>query len=764
MKLSKHQVGAALIAASFALLGCGQAVEDEAPVPGDDEFASFGGVGAKSDGRFSDCQMTEALKLVNESTSDADALKAMGVNSRAANSIWKHRQGADGQIGTGDDNLFDDFLQLDDVSWVGPTTLEQLVAAIETRCIATIDRPYIDRNTFAGSTGGGWARDNVELEAATTVHGIEAPLLNAILSDTDSRGRTIFSRLRRYDGMEGLTYDYEPDEVRWDDESMAVREALPYVALSIESGRYEPDEEEPDRDRELSVGTDIMDDIYYDTTEHLLLDNGMVARGRIRWDNDVDIRRLLIAAKFDGAIDEEGIKRAAKIDVRTDSPDRHVESLDTDVMSGTVAWNGSRAPVAPMEAVYRRLEELDVLPDVQGLPDVLLLNPKLHIRSERSRYHLNEASMAGLTKYYRNGLTRIESANNLIAEKIAAGELGAAVQTQAEQLQALGERILSGEEVESRVANTATPHPDEFATPTTAEEVEHLENVANAVYDAFHEYAVALDDIDEELAASNDLDFDDQYDMFVEWRIGVDRSLGRKRAARPFLEDYQELSQDTDSALAEFNAYGEQQLADGNEEFEDWETVTLEMWEEIEHHLLDDDLGDSHRMISTAGIMAKSIWFDHAREFYVPESRRSAFSNFLIDTIDFTKMVSHTEWESIPVGERGPAHTIDPAKVFHTMLVNEVQIELGFEEPFLERLEELKSQLDSGQDAETERALEGARFVFGKYRETLTTIAAVKGEDILDRLEDEGAPSTIEWAPSEFGKGETGLRILGDRD
>lgn len=763
MKRTLAKFGA--LATLFVAVGCQETSGVEAEIPGDDEFATFGGAGAKADGRFNDCQMTEVLKVVNESTSNPEALKAMGLNGRAANAIWAHRIGPDGQPGTGDDDLFDDFAELDDVSFVGPVSLEQLVGAVSARCVNDLGRPFMDRNTFANSTGGGFSRDNVELESAMAVRGVPSPRLLEILDGTDSRGRTIFSRLRRFKGMEGLTYDYPVDEVRWDDEAMEVREAMPYVALSIERGRYEPDPEDPDGTRELSLGTDIMDDIYYDTNEHLLLDNGMIVRGRVRWDTRDEIRRLLIAAKFDAAIDEEGLKRAAKIDVRTDSPDRHVASLNTDVQSGTVEWSGRRTPVEPLEAVYRRLEELDVLPDVQGHPDVLLLDPKVHVRSFRSRYHLNEASIDGLKRYHVAGRDRIQSVNDLIDARITAGTLAPAAQAQAEQLKALGASILSGEAVSARLqAAPSTVRPDEFATPTTEEELQNQRQIADIVYDLMHEYARALDDLDNTLAGSDDVDADDHMDMFIAWRKAVDSSLKIKSVARPFLEDYDALNQDKDVAIRDFNEFGDKALADGNVLFEDWSTVTPEIWDGIGKLLTDEDLGNSHRMIATAGIMAKSLWFDKAREFYVPASNRFSFSNFLIDTMDFTKMVSNTEWEAIPEGERKPSTVLPAAKVFHTMLVNEVQIELGSEEPFLQRLEELKTQLESNPDAATEKTLEGARFVFGEYRNTLTTIAEVKGEAILDRLDDEGAPNTAEWAPSEFSKGETGLRILGDRD
>ncbi len=747
-----------ILVSALLLVGCSDPASD---IPSDAESASFGG-GGKADDLFSTCEKSEVLKLLNESTSDPDHLVSLGINRRAANNVWSHRLGADGQLGTGDDNIFDDFNEFDDVSYVGPATLSQAVDAIVERCHESLhNRPFVDRNTFAGSNGGGWARDNEELEAAMTVTGLTGQRLNAILRDTDSRGRTIFSRLRRNRDFEGLTYGYPVDEVPWKNGAMDVRESLGYVSLSIEGGRFDVDPDDDDGTRELSLGTDIMDDTYYDVANFDLLNADINVRGRVRWDSDSSVRRLLIAAKFGSEVDAAGLKRAAKIDVRTEGG-RHAGSLDHDVMSGTVPWSGPAAPIEPIEAVYRRALELDLLPDMQGYADVLLMNPKVHMRSERSRYHLNEAAIDALTRYYVNGRTRIAEVNALIEARLP--DLGPGVQADAEQLVQLGQSILSGAEIERRVGTAVTTvRPDEFTTPSTVEELDEQKLVADAVFDAMHDYAADLDDLDNALAGSDGLRTDDAFlDMFVAWRKAVDSSLRPKTIARPFLDDHGELTQDVDAALVAFNTYGEAQRAADNEEFEDFETVTAAMFEDIGKYLTDDDLGNSHRMIATGGIMARSLWFDRAREFYVPGSNRSSFSNFIIDTTDFTQMVTNEEWNAIPEAERTPATVLDPAKVFHSMLVNEVQIELGSEAPYLARIEALTAEIAANPTPEAERMLAGAKFVFDEYRNSLTTIAALKGDDILDRLDDAGAPRGIEWGPSEASKGTTALRIVAD--
>ena len=49
------------------------------------------------------------------------------LDSRAAENIIVHRDGADTVFGTADDDPFDDLFELDDVSYVGATALENLL-------------------------------------------------------------------------------------------------------------------------------------------------------------------------------------------------------------------------------------------------------------------------------------------------------------------------------------------------------------------------------------------------------------------------------------------------------------------------------------------------------------------------------------------------------------------------------------------------------------------------------------------------------------
>jgi len=105
----------------------GDEVEDGA----DDAFPS-----GKADGGIDEGspEALGVLALVNDQAMSASKLRAAaGVTSRVANNITKHRDGADGAVGTADDDPFDTLAELDRVPYVGPATLNALLEAARDR-------------------------------------------------------------------------------------------------------------------------------------------------------------------------------------------------------------------------------------------------------------------------------------------------------------------------------------------------------------------------------------------------------------------------------------------------------------------------------------------------------------------------------------------------------------------------------------------------------------------------------------------------------
>ena len=92
-------------------------------------YAETHGYGSGGGGEAPTEEAMEAatLALVNDPLVDLVVLDDdVGLDRRAAQNIVAHRDGVDGLPSTGDDDLFDDIVELDDISYVGPTALAAL--------------------------------------------------------------------------------------------------------------------------------------------------------------------------------------------------------------------------------------------------------------------------------------------------------------------------------------------------------------------------------------------------------------------------------------------------------------------------------------------------------------------------------------------------------------------------------------------------------------------------------------------------------------
>ena len=127
----------ATIALLSALFVCACAVED-APVL--DPNASPDGENAvgidagKADGPFSECELAMAVEFCNDPATTLEVLIQAGVHRRASENIVAYRAGADGELNTADDEVFDDAHELDSVYYVGPAAFRQLVEHVQERC------------------------------------------------------------------------------------------------------------------------------------------------------------------------------------------------------------------------------------------------------------------------------------------------------------------------------------------------------------------------------------------------------------------------------------------------------------------------------------------------------------------------------------------------------------------------------------------------------------------------------------------------------
>ena len=750
----------------------------------DGEHDSFGvGKADGPGGGYDACVLRESLHAVNDGTSLDFLTQDVKLHSRAAKKVLEHRLGPDGACGTADDNIFDDLAELDEVPWVGRKALAALAAYVEPLCTLDLStgRPYIDKKTWDGQPATGWSRDAIEMEATLTVKGATGAELRAALKNTDNRGRTGFRRATRAKVMEAFAFGYALDEIPWNRSAHEARESMPYMSYSIEPGNFDPDPN--DGERELDTGTDIMDDIYYDTKDYDLLDNGMQVRGRLRWDDETTIRRLLIAAKFNSETDEFGIKRAGKIDIRQDSPSADaVRTLEDDVRWGKVAWNQG---MPPLKAVYEKLGELDKLKENDGKTGVMALDSKVYLRSIRARYHLNMTSNAKMRQVYDNGKTRATLAQTIVQAAIDSGKLNATQTTAAqgvltqiakvlddsavfEKAKTSLDQITGGSVSQSDVVFVAS-FLDASNAPSSTNELATRKAVADAANAVYHELGTTIDDLDRVVTFTDGLDHEDFVDMFIQWQHSLNPALRIKTTADVHRDAY--LAIDALSATeraakwAEFNTFAEQQKNDGNNDFNDYVPMTDVIWSALGHHFDYEVLRTSQRMIEAAGTTSQAIYFEVAREYFIPSSSRPS-GNFIIDTMDFTEMLTPAAWKSIPVDQRTAGSELPACKVFHSMFVNEVQIELTTISQFTDRIEELKKALDAagGSDASIKENLDGAQWVLKQMVDSMTTIGQLKGPDIIDTLEDFGAPNSLEWVPSEDSKGNTALKIITDTD
>jgi len=752
---------------------------DDAAAPGADQQGASFGIGKADEAQkgYSACELREVLEVVNESTSSAETLKAAGkLDPRAAAGIVAHRLGPDGIAGTGDDDLFDDLAELDAIDFVGPVSLDNLVAFIKDRCVYDLaTRPYIDETTFQGTTGGGWTRNEVEIEATYAVTGVTGRKLREILTKRDSRDRTIYSRLRKNEVMAAFTIDYPIDEIPWNRDAHEARLAMPFMAWSVEWGRFEQPAE--GGERELSLGTDPNDDTYYDTHDFKLIESGMTLRGRVRFDDADTIRRILIQAKLDSAVDPEtGLKKAGKTDVRDDSA-RHVASLDTDVKRGKVAWSGSDTPVEPIRVIWQSMKDKGLLPDVDGKKSVLVLDPKARLRSVRSRFHLNFAKPESMKRMWDNGLAKVKKVHDDAvagrdAQRFAPGDMAAIDQLIAHAAAILDQSAIleaaRGELAALDQTLSDIKYPGSFLDGRPADRValDKRRIVAEAAERVLHAFAEELDQVDDILVGADAVaDAADWVEPYILWQQSTSKDLQRIRTAEPFLnaKSATETPDQRARAIADFNGYGEAQKQAGNSDFRRFTAIDEAGWDALRNFLYDEAIDDWEKMIAEAGTMARALYFESARQYYVQSSWRS-YGNFIIDTFDWTDMVSEEEWQRIPDDQKKPGANLPADMVFHTTLVNEVQLELTEVTEYVKRIEALTAEAaNKPDDLEVQRNLAGAKWVFDELQRSTRALAELKAEAILERLEDEGGPDGMEWKPAAHAKGNTALLILTDK-
>ncbi|MCO5165428.1 MAG: hypothetical protein M9894_03550 [Planctomycetes bacterium] len=596
-------------------------------------------------------------------------------------------------------------------------------------------RKFMHRGSFEADRGWSWSRDDLELEAAYTVHNIPGHLLYRLLRQDRRNGQPLrgdlfeddnrFRDVRRQPACEAFAIGYPIDEVPWDAARHAIREQSPYVWLTIERGNYDVDGQRGRR--RISLGTDLMDDEYFDTDSYILLDHHMTLRGRKRYDRADRMRRILIGTKEDRGVDEFGIKQAAKVDVRSDSPRAEaIAGMDDMVRSGILTWGSSPEVAAPCRELYRRLLARGVtLPSTPTYQDVLLVDPKAFVRSVRSRYHLDEVRLDAVRNLHDLGRQRLEALLATAREARMDGAIPAAqvdaVRAWEERVRAVLDRTALLERAAPRLLeldlqladvtdlDALVPTAPLLAATSTIDdiaerEVELLRRkvVAEALSELYHEVAADLApggnrSLRRALARAHDRVHERHVDWYQAFLREQDaRAYGALTTLDKFVAAARDLQAlpagEQAAALAAYNGFGRAQLAAGVRAFRRFEPLPADGVDALVRLLTHEQLEIWMRQIEAAGTAGQGLWFDQARAFYIPRSRRTS-GNFLIDTMDFTMMFPMSVWDGVDPADRTAARQLPDDQLVGCVLVNDVQIELPTVSAFTDRLRRLGSAL-----------------------------------------------------------------------
>jgi hypothetical protein len=185
------------------------------------------------------------------------------------------------------------------------------------------------------------------------------------------------------------------------------------------------------------------------------------------------------------------------------------------------------------------------------------------------------------------------------------------------------------------------------------------------------------------------LDEDVTVKMF-EKKLPLDASLASVETAGPLLKAFDTLlaGADKQAFIEDFTAY---LVADGSNRL-DRATDKDAMLADTRKVLVADDLEITHRMVESAGTMAKTLGFDAMRKAY-SSVERSGWGNFIIDSTDFCEFYDKTEGEKIKGAAKGNKSPLEFSKMKDFKMSNDFQIELAYADPYLEAIDKATKAL-----------------------------------------------------------------------
>lgn len=625
------------------------------------------------------------------------------------------------------------------------------------------DKTYMDSSTFSGSRASS-ERSSVELEVVKTIGGLSTPELVKLMR-TDRGGRTVYDRMAKPEHASSFGVGYEGmgvDELRWDSDAHALREKNPYVSLTVEGGRMEKDARTGQR--EVSLGKDFNIDRYYDTPDFALLGSDMSLRTRVRMDNPGEIRRILVQSKLGSGVDENGIKSCEKKDIRVDMASwDQAGKLDESVRSGInqiKSW-GSPEPIEAVQAVYQGMKDKALLADVGDKKDVLQLEEKAVINSIRGRYHLNFTDDSAMKKLMNECGKPMISRVRELTEAAGPG-LDAAVKRDiiatAKGLED-GSALAKACEAELKkldpnmIVDATTVGALLPGTPGATDQLSMTKRklVADTQSRLYHEFSDKFDQARREISGASDRTSRDLAKGFTEWKRNTDDSLKPKQSARPFLDAFDKMKDgaDVDAQIAAYNSWAKQN---------DQPALTKPELTKLRAGLVNEDLDIMHRQIESAGSMGQAVWFRQATDAFVPG--HSEWGNFLIDTFDMTEAVKPADFAKLTPAQQQGKERIPADQVFRASVVNELQIELGLEKPYLDRIGALKKDIAEGRGTpDTQRQLEMCQFIYKQLMDSQENIAMAREARVRREAERAGV-TNLTWGNVASSKGDGALLDL----
>lgn len=550
------------------------------------------------------------------------------------------------------------------------------------------------------------------------------------------------------------------DDMPWRDEYHKIREQNKYVWISVENGsRIATDQqgqtirgddryhsEETDMDERVESQTTTVDDYYLDTKDFTLTNEDIAYRARVIHDilkidddnlerypeyemgDEIEaVRRILIQIKYPTPKDEKtydddgAVKARTKEDIRRgdwllkgDHLD-HFETLLADAISGTVRWNDIDGPpesIAFVRKLFADLEKKGLLPEQPSdTPDsqpALELAPQAFLRSRRARHHYDELRYQDIAVFHRNADGFLKQVSEKAQQELRTFQMDmhkTEMASIAEKLPSMIDDLGKGSAVVERV--NALLKENSPGVQTTAGEIDTL----------YWKLENQLPEVGEELTGAEQ----------VTSALEVEKM---HYIAQAISEQYHAVA----ATL--------RKRADGNRE----------AWWQLFPRGGQNQLRAYVNKIDAAGSSLLGYWFSIAKTYatgsdQVPDNPRD---NLYIDTFDATSAFTPEVWAEDPaMSDRSGFSRIKGKESYHTMVRNEVQMELEREQPFLTAIKTLRTDSNAYKDMidgtnaemqakqEADLKLKHAEFILTQYHDAANQITQERGTYVISRLENE---------------------------